>query len=170
LGGGIALIDQKAALRRIYYDQTLKNSCKNSCKSESQSLLIPLTLPCTKAESQWICDSLDLLNEIGFGIRELGKYVFIVDAYPSWIHPNDLPSTIKQIIEHLMETEDSSYVGLQKKEKLVRAACRLISPSSRLSREEAQNILERIITCDIPSQCPFGKSIGIYISPEQIGK
>lgn len=165
--GGLALLDQRAAYSRIHYDQLLKRLATK----ETQALLIPLTLQTTPAEAKIIHEHLAVLNHMGFGIREFGENTFMVDAFPSFLKQDQLQNCLNLLIQDLVEMQTTRRLQMQKEEQLALAACRASLPSTKqLSLEEAQGLLQELLKCGLPAQCPMGKPTCLYLSPDELSK
>jgi DNA mismatch repair protein MutL len=165
--GGLALLDQRAAYSRIHYEKLIKISST----TESQPLLIPLTLQLTHPEFQAMREHAPLLNQMGFGLREFGEQAFVVDAFPSFLKEDQLQSCVNLLIQDLVEMQTSRRLQMQKEEHLALAACRASLPIvKRLSVEEAQGLIQQLLTCEMPAQCPQGKPTCLYLAPEDLAK
>jgi DNA mismatch repair protein MutL len=165
--GGLALLDQRAAHRRIFFDQLMKGSTQNA----SQSLLIPITWHTTPSEFRLITEHLEPLNQMGFGIRELGSDAFIVDAYPSLLKQDQVQNCLTLLVQDLSETQSSRALQARREERLALAACRASLPTNkRLSMEEAQALVAELTACSLPARCPLGKPTCLSLSSEEIAK
>jgi DNA mismatch repair protein MutL len=165
--GGLALLDQRAAYSRIYYEQLIKHSSEK----ETQILLIPLTLHLTIAEAQAMREYLPLLNQMGFGLREFGDQSFVIDSFPHFFKQDELQTCLQLLIQDLVEMHSSRRVQMCKEKQLALAACRASLPNTqRLSIEEAQGLVQQLLTCEIPSQSPLGYPTCLYLSPDEIAK
>lgn len=165
--GGLALLDQRAAYTRIHYEQLLKRSSIQ----ETQPLLIPLTLNLTESESQVLREYLPLLNDMGFELREFGEHAFVIDAFPQFLKQDQLQTCLNLLIQDLVEMQSSRRLQLKKEEYLALAACRASLPASkRLAIEEAQGLIQQLIACELPGQCPMGKPTCMYLTPEEVAK
>lgn len=165
--GGLCLLDQRAAYRRIYYERLRKSSSTQ----DSQSLLIPFTLEMKPSEVLFIREFIPFFNQMGFGLREFGENTFMIDSFPAFLKENQLHHCLNMILQDLIETETSQRLSMQKEEYLALAACRASLPSSKqLSIEEAQGLAHELMKCEMISQCPFGKPVCFYLSPEELGK
>jgi DNA mismatch repair protein MutL len=163
--GGLCLIDQKAAYSRIYYEKLLGKSNKVA----SQALLLPITLQFSSIESSLLKRQLDLLNEMGFSIREFGDNTFLVDALPDIIKKEDLETCIHALVDDLIEQQHTRHLQIKREEQLALAACRASIPKmKRLGVAEAQALINQLFECQLPWQCPMGKSTILYLSPETI--
>ncbi len=165
--GGLALIDQRAAYARIYYEKLLKHAHTH----ESQSLLLPVTLHLTVAETQVVQEHLSAFNQMGFGLREFGHQAFVVDSFPTFLKQEQLQTCLSLIIQDLVEMQASRRMQTQKQEHLALSASRASLPNAKqLSLEEAQGLVQQLIQCESPAQCPFGKPICLYLAPDEIAK
>lgn len=165
--GGLALLDQRAAHRRIHYEAFLKRTSKH----ETQTLLLPLTLETTPSEFRIVQEHLSYFQQMGFGIRIFGENAFIVDAYPHFLKQDQLQNCLSLLIQDLAEAQTSRRLQIEKEQQLALAACRASVPAAKqLSIEEAQGLVGQLITCEIPSQCPLGKSTCLYLSPDELSK
>lgn len=165
--GGLVLLDQRAAHRRIHYEEFMKQASRH----ESQSLLIPLTLQTTPGEFRLVQEHLSLLNQMGFGIREFGENEFMIDAYPHFLKADQLQNCLALLIQDLAEMQTSRRLQTHKEEQLALAACRASVPAAkRLSLEEAQGLVQQLMACSMPAQCPLGKATCLYLSPEELAK
>lgn len=165
--GGLALMDQRAAYTRIYYEKLLKHSHSH----ESQSLLLPVTLHLTVAEAQAVREHLMALNQMGFGLREFGHQTFMVDSFPAFLKQEQLQTSLSLIIQDLVDMQTSRRVQMQKQDQLALIASRASLPiAKQLSLEEAQGLVQQLIQCESPAQCPFGKPTCLYLAPDEIAK
>lgn len=165
--GGLALIDQRAAYARIHYEKMLKYAHTY----ESQPLLLPVTLQLTVAETQAIQEHLSALNQMGFGLREFGHQTFVVDAFPAFLKQEQLQTCLNLIIQDLVEMQTSRRLHTQKQDQLALIASRASLPiTKRLSTEEAQGLIQQLMHCDSPAQCPMGKPTCLYLAPDEIAK
>lgn len=165
--GGLAILDQRAAYSRIHYEQLLKRSSVQ----EAQPLLIPLTLQLSTSEFQAMREYAAHLNQMGFGLREFGEHAFVVDAFPSFLKEEQIQTCLNLLIQDLVEMQTSRRLQMKKEEQLALAACRASLPSTkRLSLDEAQGLLQQLLLCKLPTQCPMGKPTYLYLAPEEIAK
>lgn len=165
--GGLALIDQRAAYARIQFERLLKGASKTGV----QSLLIPLSFETTPQESALIKENLEILNELGFSIREFGASCFLIDAYPSFIEEKHIENSIQELIESLVESDFARKIEKTKEEKLALFACRTTLWGKKcLSFEEAEELVKQLLECKAPHLSPVGKQTACYLSPKEVSK
>lgn len=165
--GGLAILDQRAAYSRIHYEKLLKRATPK----ETQPLFISLTLQLSMSEFQAMREYAPLLNQMGFELREFGEQTFVVDAFPCFLKQDQLQTCLNLLVQDLVEMQTSRRLQMQKEEKIALAACRASLPKTkRLSVEEAQGLIQQLLICDMPTQCPMGKPTCLYLSPEDLAK
>lgn len=165
--GGLAVLDQRAAFTRIYFERLTKETYKN----ESQSLLIPYSWHMAPNEAEIVREYVDLFNKMGFGLREFGTSTFVVDAIPPLIHQNDLQNFLTLILEDLIEVQSSRRLQIEKEEYLALSASRATLPKAkRLTIQEGEFLLKELISCEIIDQCPNGKPTCFYLSSDEMSK
>ncbi|WP_068468608.1 DNA mismatch repair endonuclease MutL [Candidatus Protochlamydia phocaeensis] len=165
--GGLCLIDQKAAYARICYERLLKQSASQPLPI--QHLLVPATMQFSAPEAALLKDHLALLNEMGFSIREFGEHTFVLDAFPAFFQKEHPEAWLSAIVHDLADKQDMRQLQRKKEEQLALAASRAsLSSTKRLSHEEAQGLVDQLFACDLPFQCPFGKSTLLYLAPGEL--
>jgi DNA mismatch repair protein MutL len=156
---GLCLVDQRAAHSRIVFEKLSHENKERSIPM--QSLLIPYTLHSTVL----LAEQIDLLNSFGISIRECGPRIFIIDAIPQAFGNTDVKEFVEEIVQNMHEISDKTA------HQIAAAASRAaISKNKRLSFEEAQVLLNQLMRCQLPYQCPFGKPIIKLISSDQLAK
>lgn len=156
---GLCLVDQRASHARIIFE---KLSTENKDKGiPMQSLLIPYTLHSITLLSEQI----ELLNSFGISIRECGPHSFLIDAIPQAFGNTDVKEFVEEIAQNLQAYSDKTV------HQIAGAASRAaVSRNKRLSFEEAQALLNQLMRCQLPYQCPFGKPTMKWISSDQLSK
>lgn len=165
--GGLALVDQKAAYSRIFFEKLLNQKESN----DIEPLLIPLTIQLTNEEARHLKEHLEILNNMGFSIREFGECTFMIDALPNFIKQDQVETCLSMLVQELSENQASRYLQKEKERQLALIACRASLPKmKRLSIEEGQGLMNQLMACEMPAQCPLGKPICFYLSTEDICK
>ena len=165
---GMYLIDQHAIAERINYEKFMKELSKED--KDTTDLLVPIKLEYPKDEFLKIKEYLDVLKSIGVYLEEFGDHTFLVRRHPTFIYKGREKDSIEKIISILLEK------GTFSKEKFIEKtattlACRLsIKANDYISFEEADYLLETIITCENPFTCPHGRPTIITYSNYELEK
>ncbi len=155
----LCLIDQRAAHARIIFEKLLQK--QNGC---IQPLLIPYAFETTPIEASYITEQLSFLNEIGIHMHQSGPQSFIVDAILDLFAQVDLHALITSMVHEPVLTSD-------KEKSLAIAASRVtLSRNKKLTIDEAQSLVNRLLNCKTPYYCPQGKSTLLHMKTEEIEK
>lgn len=155
-GQRIYIVDQRASHARVIYERLLLSDSQQP--QELQMLLIPHLLNLPANEAAFLRTQLDLLQEAGIQIKEFGPTSFVIDALPQIFGNVDIHKLIDEIIKSSYEGSESDAISKEQKRKLAMAASRAaISARERLDIMEAQLLLDRLMQCTQPNQCPYGK-------------
>lgn len=151
---GIFLIDQHAAQERVNYEKVLKGIItKNSI-----NLIVPLTIELPASDFLTIKNNIDKLENIGFEMEEFGINTFKINAHPTWIKEGREDETIKEVFDCLI-SEEKNFDVLRFNDKVAATiACKAsIKGNMRITLDEASFLLEELVLCDNPFNCPHGR-------------
>lgn len=164
---GIALLDIRACRARVLFEQLVNP--QNACAS--QLLLLPITLDLNRLESECLQQHLPLLESMGFSLRALSGGTFAIDALPSTLDHEDPASFLQLLLADLQQEVVKNTLEQDHERKLAKAASRLTAflPKS-FSLAEGQALLEALLKCKTPFQCPFGRPTVANFSPTDLEK
>lgn len=166
---GLLLVDQRAAHARVLFEQFCKT--QSTAPLSLQSLLIPYTWEAASADAALIRESLPFFNELGIKIHEIGPCTFLVDALPSLFGSTDIQLLINDLLHRLREChEDSRQQRLKEKGIALAASRAAVSHSKQLQLEEAQSLVNRLMLCESPFQCPQGQPTMASLTPDDLQK
>ena len=164
---GIYLIDQHAAQERINYEKVLKSFLKN----EKISMLVPVTIELSASEYNVVLNNIDKLIDMGFDIEPFGINTFKIDSHPTWVKTSKEKDTIKEVINVLID-EEKNFDALKFNDKVAATvACKAsIKGNSRITLDAANYILEELVLCDNPYNCPHGRPTMIKFTIYELEK
>ncbi len=163
LGHELALVDQHAAHERIRFeklrDRALNLAQENA--SPSQALLIPEVVQFPAEERRELEARLPLLDSLGFETEIFGEGQLLFRSLPAEWGTANLRTRLFSLVEKLRALEGvSESLKLDERlfEKLASEACHsAVRAGDRLSTEAAQGIVEELMTCTHPWNCPHGR-------------
>ncbi len=165
---GLCVIDQKCAHSRVIFEK-LDNQKNDS--SSIQQLLLPYTLETSPIEAAILKQHLESLNSLGIAIKEFGSHTFLVDAIPQAFEDSDVGALMLDLLKIMSEQPDPKAFQKEQKRSAAAAASRAAIHKSRfLSVEEAQSLVDQLMKCQFPFQCPYGKPTIIQISVDDLAK
>ena len=154
--GTMFMIDQHAAQERINYEKVLR--ALRSDKIFTTSLLIPITIELTSSEFMKIKEKMHILEELGFKIEEFGLNTFVIKEHPTWLREGLETESAKRIFEIIIE--DKVLFDRVKFQDHIAAtmACKMsVKGNEAITLEQAEKLLEDLVLCDNPYNCPHGR-------------
>lgn len=163
----LMVIDQRGAHSRILFEKLFT-------KPESleiQSFLIPYTIETTPVESAILQNYLIDLNAMGIQIKEFGPSTFVVEGVSPLFSKTPVKSLMEELLESLFEANHAQLFKQEKEKQLARLASQAsIHSNQKLTLEEAQTLIRQLWECNAPHYCPFGKSIMVPLSRDEIAR
>jgi DNA mismatch repair protein MutL len=161
---GVQLIDQERALARVVYERLLK-SIQGSVAQVP--LLIPYTLSVSKLDAALLKDHLEVLNTLGFEIREFGVDTFAIEAYPEACEGEALEEMILSFLEDFRSGRKGSLLHEKIAERSAGFACR---KKRTLTQVEGQRLIEDLHECEEPGISPSGKPVKVQLDAKTLAK
>jgi len=164
---GLVLVDQHAAHERVLYEKVMAGLRKGSC--ESQWLLIPSTVEVSSEESFLLQENNELLRNIGFEMRPFGERTFIIEAVPPFFPTADIKTAVQDFLAAVQQSRKE--YDAEREKIMVRSVCRSsVMAHDRLSPEECEALLVRLMSAEFPYTCPHGRPTMVKMSLSEIEK
>ncbi len=163
------MIDQHAAQERINYEKVLR--ALRSDKVFTTSLLIPITIELTSSEFMKIKEHMDILEELGFKLEEFGLNTYIIKEHPTWLREGLETESVRRIFEIIIE--DKVLFDRVKFQDHIAAtmACKMsVKGNEAITLEQAERLLEDLVLCDNPYNCPHGRPTIISFTRYELEK
>lgn len=160
---GVYLIDQHAAQERVNYERYMK-ALKERVTTTTR-LLIPITVELSTSDFVILKDNLDVLINMGFIIEEFGVNTFRIDGHPTWILQDHEEESVRKIID-LVILNKNDFDPVKFNESIaITLACKMsIKANMRISHEAQEELLNELVMCDNPYNCPHGRPTIIKFS------
>ncbi len=162
------IMDQHAAHEKVKYEELMENL--KSKQILSQQLMPPMVLTVTYAERQAILDNFDLFMKIGYDIEEFGGNEFKINAVPSnlfGMHGRDMfLEFVGSLIQNSGYMSNDVFI-----KKLSTMACKAaVKGNMNLSFQEADALVDKLLSLENPYTCPHGRPTIISMSKEELEK
>lgn len=162
------IMDQHAAHEKVKYEELMEN-LKNK-QVFSQQLMPPMVLTVTYAERQAILDNFDLFMKIGYDIEEFGGNEFKINAVPSnlfGLHGRDMfLEFVGSLIQNSGYMSNDVFI-----KKLSTMACKAaVKGNMHLSFQEADALVDKLLSLENPYTCPHGRPTIISMSKDELEK
>lgn len=167
-GQQLYIMDQHAAHEKVKFEELMEN-LKNK-QVYSQQLMPPMVVTVTYTERQAILEHYDLFMKIGYDITEFGGNEFKINAIPSnlfGIHGREMfMEFVGSLIQNSGYMSNDLFV-----KKLSTMACKAaIKGNMKMSFQEADALLDRLLELDNPYTCPHGRPTIISMSKTELEK
>ena len=153
---GVYLIDQHAAQERINYEKYMKALKEQSISSIA--MLIPINIELSPSEFLSVKNNINILNDLGFVIEEFGINTFVIKEHPTWLLKGHEEESIRKIID-LIIINNGKFDPVKFNENLaITLACKMsIKANMHISHEAMEELLNELVKCDNPYNCPHGR-------------
>ena len=150
------LIDQHAAQERINYEKILKALESNQIKTTD--LLIPIIIDFTPSDYLKFKENKYVLEDLGFVIEDFGINSVAVKTHPTWLITGYEEENIRRIIEYVIEMP-KNFDRIRFNDNIsATCACKMsVKGNTSITIEEAESILNMLVMCDNPYNCPHGR-------------
>lgn len=162
------IMDQHAAHEKVKYEELMANL--KGKQVLSQQLMPPMVLTVTYAERQAILDNYDMFMKIGYDIEEFGGNEFKINAVPSnlfGMHGRDMfLEFVGSLIQNSGYMSNDVFI-----KKLSTMACKAaVKGNMNLSFQEADALVDKLLSLENPYTCPHGRPTIISMSKEELEK
>lgn len=159
---GIYLLDQHAAYERINYERYMK-ALKNK-DIHKVGMLIPITIEFSASEFEIIKQKLETLSNIGIDAKIFGINTLIIKTHPSYLKEGYEEEGVRKIIDIVICENNFDNVKFEEKVAITLACKMSIKANHHISMEEISYILDNLVKCDNPYNCPHGRPTIIKFS------
>ena len=162
------IIDQHAAHEKVYYEQLVRKFRENSI--DSQFLTPPLIVSLNMQEEEVLNANRDYFKQFGFEIEHFGGREYCISAVPSNLYGLTEEELFLEMLDHL-ENDNSKDTLEIFASRLATMACKAaVKGNNRLSMEEAEKLLDELMTLENPYHCPHGRPTIISMTKTELEK
>jgi DNA mismatch repair protein MutL len=163
----VYIIDQHAAHERIMYEKVKKNFYSDSEK-DSQIMLLPDIINLSHKEKDIVKENLDLFKKAGFMLEEFGDSTIRLIGVPSICMELDTKELFLEILDQI---DTVAITARQEKEEkfISTVACKAaVKGNMKLTKEEVDSLMEKLLPLPNPFTCPHGRPTAIKMTKYDI--
>lgn len=162
------IIDQHAAHEKVKYERLMKQYHEKNVVS--QSLMPPIIVSLTGQEQSVLDRYLDVFSSLGFEIEAFGGNEYAVRSVPVDLYGCSERELFLAVLDELSEgITRSSFQVIE--EKIASMSCKAaVKGNNRLSRAEAEKLIDELLTLENPYNCPHGRPTIISMSKTEMEK
>jgi len=162
------IIDQHAAHEKVKYERLI--TALNKKEITTQNIMPPVILQTSAMEEQIILEHLEAFEKLGFEIEEFGDHTFCLRAVPIDLYGCSYQELFRELLDELA---DGGLTGTPDVvlNKLASMACKAaVKGNMKISREEAEKLIDELLTLENPYHCPHGRPTIISMTKQEIEK
>lgn len=167
-GDCIYLIDQHAAHERILFEELMSRFQEEQVIS--QKLLVPQMLNLTPAEVEILKENAALLEGFGFEIEIFGQNQYALKAVPYILKEPSGTGFFTEILDSLSEQKIRSVYDMKLLAVATMACKAAVKGHDRLSFQEAESMIGRLLKLENPFTCPHGRPTIIEMTKYELEK
>ena len=162
------IIDQHAAHEKVYYERFVK--LFQSQNIQSQYVSPPLIVSLSLEEENLLKANEKYFRDFGFEIEPFGGREYSISAVPSSLLGMTEEELFLEMLDHL--TADGSKDAFELfTSRLATMACKAaVKGNHSMSPQEADKLIDELLTLENPYNCPHGRPTIISMSKTEIEK
>ena len=162
------IIDQHAAHEKIYYERLVRKFREHSI--DSQYLTPPLIVSLNMQEEEVLNANRDYFEKFGFEIEHFGGREYCISAVPSNLYGLTEEELFLEMLDQLEIDHSKDTLDIFAS-RLATMACKAaVKGNNRLSMEEAEKLLDELMTLENPYHCPHGRPTIISMTKTEMEK
>ena len=162
------IIDQHAAHEKVKYERFMKQYHEKTIVT--QNLMPPIIVSLTGKEETILKEYTELFNNLGFEIEEFGGDEYALRAVPVDLYGCNERQMFLEVLDELTDMGPRESLKVVE-EKIASMACKAaVKGNNRISREEAEKLIDELLTLENPYNCPHGRPTIITMSKYEMEK
>ena len=162
------IIDQHAAHEKVKFERFMKQYHEKSLVT--QNLMPPIIVSLTGQEETAYKEYASVFAELGFEVEPFGGSEYALRSVPVDLYGCQEKELFLSVLDDLLEggiRGDLTAV----REKIASMSCKAaVKGNNRLSTQEAQQLIDELLTLDNPYNCPHGRPTIISMSKYEMEK
>ena len=167
-GDKMLIIDQHAAHEKVKYERLIKRFREHDIIS--QTINPPMIVTLNSREKECYLKHSEDFESLGFVIEEFGGNDYAIRGVPMDLYGYEEKEFFREILDELA---DESVTGTPEsiRIRIATMACKAaVKGSMRISRQEAEQLIDELLTLDNPYHCPHGRPTIISMTKYEIEK
>ncbi|MDD4844704.1 MAG: DNA mismatch repair endonuclease MutL, partial [Anaerotignum sp.] len=167
-GDCLYLIDQHAAHERILFEELMNRFQEENVIS--QRLLVPQMLNLSATEVEILKENFSLLEGFGFEFEQFAANQYALKAVPYLLKEPSGAGFFTEILDSLSEQKIRSVYDMKLLAVATMACKAAVKGHDRLSFQEAEAMLGRLLKLENPFTCPHGRPTIIEMTKYELEK
>ena len=161
------ILNQRKAKERILYE-ALKNNYYNEKQNSSQLLLLPDVITLSKKDMEIAKDNIEMLNKAGFIFEPFGEDTIKLTEVPEICVEMETKELFIEILQEINSVARTERKEIE--EKFLQTVAKKVVENEKMNntKEETQNIIEKLLSLTDPFDNSKGNPIAIKMSKYDI--
>ncbi len=162
------IIDQHAAHEKVNYERMMKRIY--SSENHSQLLMPPVVVSLSATEESVFLDNKEAFERAGFEVENFGGSEYALRGVPVDLFGHSEKELFLAVLDE-MSTNPGLGTFKTIDEKIAGMACKAsVKGGDRIGFEQAEKLIDELLTLDNPYNCPHGRPTIISISKTEMEK
>ncbi len=163
------IIDQHAAHEKVKYERLMKQFHEKSVIS--QRLMPPIIVSLTGQEESILHTYEDAFAQLGFEIEAFGGNEYALRSVPVDLYGCSERELFLAVLDELSQETGNRGSFQVIEEKIASMSCKAaVKGNNRLSLQEAEQLIDELLTLDNPYNCPHGRPTIITMTETDLEK
>lgn len=163
------IIDQHAAHEKVKYERLMKQFHEKSVIS--QRLMPPIIVSLTGQEESILHTYEDAFAQLGFEIEAFGGNEYALRSVPVDLYGCSERELFLTVLDELSQETGNRGSFQVIEEKIASMSCKAaVKGNNRLSLQEAEQLIDELLTLDNPYNCPHGRPTIITMTETDLEK
>ena len=163
------IIDQHAAHEKVKYERLMKQFHEKSVIS--QRLMPPIIVSLTGQEESILHTYEDAFAQLGFEIEAFGGSEYALRSVPVDLYGCSERELFLAVLDELSQETGNRGSFQVIEEKIASMSCKAaVKGNNRLSLQEAEQLIDELLTLDNPYNCPHGRPTIITMTETDLEK
>ena len=164
----LLIIDQHAAHEKVKYESFMKQYREKAILT--QNLLPPIIVSLTGQEELAYREYSASFQALGFEVEPFGGNEYALRGVPTDLYGCGEKELFLEVLDHLAEKGPAGGDHAAQ-EKIASMACKAaVKGNQTLSREEAEELIDQLLTLENPYHCPHGRPTILSMSKYEMEK
>ncbi len=161
------IIDQHAAHEKVKYERLMKQYREKQVVS--QNLMPPVIVSLSGQEEAVLGEYEETFLSLGFEVESFGGTEYALRSVPVDLYGCGEKEMFLEVLDELGESGRSSTSSVE--EKIASMSCKAaVKGNNRMSRMEAEVLIDELLTLDNPYNCPHGRPTIISMTKTELEK
>lgn len=162
------IIDQHAAHEKVLYERFMEKY--RTQQQTSQMVTPPLIVTLTLQEEEVLKQNKKHFEEVGFVIEHFGGRDYAISGVPGNLYGIAERTMFTEILDSLMDVSGKASAQ-SVPERIATMSCKAaVKGNNRLSMQEADALIEELLTLENPYNCPHGRPTIISMTKYELEK